>query len=259
MPDVTSHAPGAFSWPELGTTDQHASAAFYAALFGWTINDQPMGPGETYTMSEMRGRPVAAAYTLRAEEKQSGAPPHWNNYVTVASADDAAAKAKELGATLIEEPFDVMGAGRMALLADPAGATLCVWEARDAIGAGRVNEPGALTWNELHTTDLDGASAFYGALFSWTTEPMPTGDGPPYHVISNSGRSNGGITATQPGEPPNWVPYFAVSSVDDALSEANEGGGATLAGPIPMPQGRIAVLRDPQGAVFALWEGTLDG
>ena len=87
MADVTSHKPGTFSWPELGTTDQKAGAAFYAALFGWTIKDQPMGPGETYTMFEMRGKPVAAAYTMRAEEKQSGAPPHWNNYVTVTSAE----------------------------------------------------------------------------------------------------------------------------------------------------------------------------
>jgi len=254
MPERDSYEPGTPSWVDLSTPDPDAAKRFYGALFGWEFEDNDIPGGGTYTMCKVDGEYVAAI-----PSSTDIAPPHWNNYVTVASADDAAAKAKELGATLIEEPFDVMGAGRMALLADPAGATLCVWEARDAIGAGRVNEPGALTWNELHTTDLDGASAFYGALFSWTTEPMPTGDGPPYHVISNSGRSNGGITATQPGEPPNWVPYFAVSSVDDALSEANEGGGATLAGPIPMPQGRIAVLRDPQGAVFALWEGTLDG
>ena len=249
----TEHAPGTFSWVDLTTSDADGAKRFYASLFGWEFEDNDIPGGGSYAMCKVDGEYVAAI-----PSSTDIAPPHWNNYVTVASADDAAAKAKELGATLIEEPFDVMQAGRMALLADPAGATLCVWEARDAIGAGRVNEPGALTWNELHTTDLDGASAFYGALFGWTTEAMPTGDGPPYLVISNSGRSNGGITATQPGEPPNWVPYFAVSSVDDALSEANEGGGATLAGPIPMPQGRIAVLRDPQGAVFALWEGTLD-
>jgi predicted enzyme related to lactoylglutathione lyase len=98
VPEVSNHAPGTFSWPELATTDQKAGAAFYRTLFGWDINEQPIGPAETYTMFQLRGKPVAAAYTMRPEEKQTGAPPHWNNYVTVASADESVQKAQSRGA-----------------------------------------------------------------------------------------------------------------------------------------------------------------
>ena len=249
----TEHTPGTFSWADLTTSDADAAKRFYGSLFDWDFEDNDIPGGGTYTMCKVGGE-----YVCAIPSSTDMAPPRWNNYVTVASADDAAAKAKELGATLIEEPFDVMDAGRMALLQDPAGATLCVWQAGSTIGAGRVNEPGCLTWNELHTPDVDAATSFYGGLFGWTTAAMDTGGGPPYYVIRNGERSNGGITSTQPGEPPGWVPYFAVESLDGALAAAGEGGGAVLAGPIPMPAGRIAVLRDPQGAAFALWEGQLD-
>ena len=122
MADVNSHAPGTFSWPELATTDQKAGVAFYRALFGWELNEQPMGPTEVYSMFQMRGRPVAAAYTMRPEEKQMGAPPHWNSYVTVANVDESTKKAQALGAKVFAQPFDVMDAGRIAVLQDPTGA-----------------------------------------------------------------------------------------------------------------------------------------
>src|SRR5881394_2429618 len=183
----TEYDPGTFSWVDLTTSDASAAKAFYGVLLGWEFEDDDIPGGGTYTMCRVDGDYVAAIPSSTDQ-----APPRWNNYVTVASADDAAARAKELGATVIEEPFDVMAAGRMALLTDPTGATLCVWEPREAIGAGRVNEPGALTWNELHTPDVDAAAVFYGDLFGWTTEALDTGGGPPYSVIRNGERSNGG-------------------------------------------------------------------
>ncbi|HEY3189993.1 MAG TPA: VOC family protein [Solirubrobacteraceae bacterium] len=249
----TEHAPGTFSWVDLTTSDAAAAKDFYGRLFGWDFEDNEIPGGGTYTMCKVNGD-----YVCAIPSSTDQAPPHWNSYVTVASADESAAKAKELGANLIEEPFDVMEAGRMALLQDPTGAALCVWEPRQAIGAGRVNEPGCLTWNELQTPDVDAAGSFYRELFAWTTQAMDTGEGPAYHVIRNGERSNGGITQAQPGQPASWIPYFAVDGLDGAISATTDGGGEILAGPIPMPQGKIAVLRDPQGAVFALWEGELD-
>src|SRR5688572_10688058 len=98
MATVTQHAPGTFCWPELATLDQNGAKSFYTSLFGWSFRDQDMGNNEVYTIFTINSADVGALYTMREEEKKM-APPHWNSYVAVESADQAAAKAKELGAT----------------------------------------------------------------------------------------------------------------------------------------------------------------
>jgi predicted enzyme related to lactoylglutathione lyase len=120
--EFSSHAPGTFSWVELATTDQKAGIAFYRALFGWDVNEQPIGPTEVYSMFLLRGKEVAAASTMRPEERQSGVPSHWNLYVTVAHVDESVKRAEGLGAKVFAAPFDVMDVGRMAVLQDPTGA-----------------------------------------------------------------------------------------------------------------------------------------
>lgn len=126
MAEVLSHAPGAFSWIELGTTDQNAAKEFYGNLFGWTFVDQPMGPGEVYTTFRLRGRDAGAAYTLDPR-RHPGVPPHWMPYVATADADATARRAGELGGKVVAGAFDVMELGRMAALADPAGATFAIY------------------------------------------------------------------------------------------------------------------------------------
>ncbi len=157
MAEFTSHQPGTFTWPELATTDQNAGVAFYRALFGWDLNEQSMGPDGTYSMFLLRGKEVAAACSLRPDERQAGIPAHWNMYVTVDSADEAAAKAKQLGGKVLAPAFDVMNVGRMAVLQDPSGAVFEVWEPKLHIGAKILNEPGALCWSELTTRDAKAA------------------------------------------------------------------------------------------------------
>jgi predicted enzyme related to lactoylglutathione lyase len=244
MGERTSYAPGTFSWAELATSDADGARAFYTGLFGWEYDDYEAGNG-IYTMAKRDGHSVAALFA-------SEQPPHWNCYVTVASADDAAARAAEVGGTVVAEPFDVMEVGRMAVIADPAGAGLCLWEARTSIGATLVNTPGALTWNDLVTPDAEAASEFYGALFGWTTAEVPTAHG--YRIIKNGERANGGMMPHAEG-PPSWMPYFGHEDVDRAIAEVGRLGGRVLNGPVRMPQGSIAVMGDPQGAVFAVWTG----
>src|SRR4051812_49239985 len=176
MGERTSYAPGTFSWAELATSDAEAAKTFYTALFGWDYDDQPIGDGPVYSMAQRDGKSVAALF-------DSEQPPHWNCYVTVESADAAAARAGELGANVMAPPFDVFTAGRMTVISDPTGAVLSLWEPRDSIGAYRVNEPGALTWNDLLTPDPAASAQFYGDLLGWTTEEIPNADG--YRVISN--------------------------------------------------------------------------
>jgi len=257
--DVASHAPGAFSWPELSTTDQKAGCAFYTALFGWDLREQPMGPGDVYSMFQMRGKPVAAAYTMRDDERQMGVPPHWNSYVTVANVDDSAKKAQSLGGKVVAPPFDVMDAGRMAVLQDPTGAIFQIWQAKKSIGAMILNEPGALCWTELTTTDTKAAEAFYTSLLGWKAKHGAPGAPMEYTEFSVGGTPSIGMMPKPEGMPAHipsyWMPYFQVASADASAAKAQQLGGKLMVPPQDIPNtGRFAIVTDPQGAMFAVFE-----
>ena len=160
MGERTSHAPGTISWTDLETTDQDGAKAFYGGLFGWEYEDMPVGEGASYSMAKLNGRSTAAMSGQRAEDAARGVPPHWNLYVTVEDVDDAAGAVADAGGQVFAEPFDVFDAGRMAVIADPSGAALCLWQPGTNIGAEIVNEPGALTWADNATTDPAAAQAF---------------------------------------------------------------------------------------------------
>jgi predicted enzyme related to lactoylglutathione lyase len=264
MGERTSYAPGTFCWVELTTTDQQAAKAFYSSLLGWTANDLPVGDGGyIYSMMQRDGLAVAAIATQPDQQREAGVPPVWNNYVSVADADATAARAGELGATVHAPPFDVMEVGRMAVIQDPQGAFFELWQPRSHIGASLVNAPGALVWNELNSPDIDASKAFYGSLFGWDIAPFDggadTGNGQPYYAIKNGAANAGGIRASeQPGPPPFWLAYFGVEDLDASLSQVSELGGTVHAGPIDIQIAKIAVVADPQGAVFALYAGALE-
>ena len=149
MPIVAAHEPGTFCWPELYTTDQVGSKIFYVRLFGWELRDIPMGPHAVYTIFTLGGHDAAACYGTLPDMAQQGVRPHWIPYVWVASSDETAVRAKAAGGKVVKEPFDVPGVGRMAVLQDPTGATICAWETRGHHGIGVYQEPGALQWTEL--------------------------------------------------------------------------------------------------------------
>jgi predicted enzyme related to lactoylglutathione lyase len=257
MAERTQHAPGTFSWVDLATTDPDAAKSFYGSLFGWEAVDTPVPGDGTYSIQRLGGKDVAAIAAQPEAQREAGVPPVWQSYVTVESADAAAQRAGELGGTVHAPPFDVMEAGRMAVIQDPQGAFFMVWEPRQHVGANLVNAPGALCWNELASSDLDASPSFYKELFGWEVEPF---EGGPmrYMTIKNGSSNNGGMRETQPQEPPNWLVYFAVDDVDSAMARVGELGGATIAGPIDMAMGKIGIVRDPQGAVFALYAGRLE-
>ena len=199
-------------------------------------------------MAQRDGHSVAALF---GDDSQW---PHWNCYVTVASADETAKTAGDNGGTVMAEPFDVMEVGRMAVIADPTGAALCLWEPRASIGATLVNTPGSMTWNDLVTPNAEAAIDFYGKLFGWTFEEMPESGG--YRVIHNGERSNGGILPLE-GEAA-WLPYFGHDDTERLAGEIGDLGGRLRNGPVHVPAGTFAVLVDPQGAVFAVLTGEYD-
>ena len=248
--------PGTFCWVELSTSDQAAAKEFYASLFGWQADDRPVGEGSYYSMQLLGGRQVAAIAGQPQAQRDAGVPPLWNSYVWVQDADEPAARAAALGAVVHAPPFDVMQAGRMAVIQDPQGAFFMLWQPGEHRGAQLVNAPGALVWNELATSDMGAARDFYSALFGWRLEEAP---GPmPYLVIKNGEANNGGIRPLQGPEPPNWSVYFGTDDLDGALARVEELGGGKIAGPMDIQMARIAVVRDPQGAVFVLYDGELE-
>jgi uncharacterized protein len=264
MGERTSHEHGVFSWIDLAVPDADAAKSWYSDLFGWDFEDLPIDTGGVYSMARIGGRSVAAI-----SQAQEGQPPAWNSYVTVDDADAAAAKAGELGGNAMMPPFDVMEAGRMAVLQDPTGAVFAVWQPGTSIGAELVNDPGALSLNQLNTGDPEAAERFYSALFGWRfgalteAELAEAGAGADqqYWGIHNGEQLNGGmmpLSQAGPGAPPAWLAYFTIADLDAAVGRITELGGQVLLPPTAIQSGRIAVAQDPQGAVFALFEGEVD-
>lgn len=256
----SSYAPGTFCWVDLSTSHATAAAAFYGALFGWQTEDVPAGESVTYNaMLHLDGAPVAALYGLTDEQQAQGVRPHWLSYVSVEDVDASAQRVAQLGGTVCAGPFDVMDAGRMAVLIDPAGALLALWQAGAHHGAARVNDPGCLTSNTLVIPEPASVVDFYGDLFGWSIEEAPGSHSS--WTITNDGAMNGGIMQSQAGgAAPHWAVFFTVTDTDAdaALVRVGKLGGHPLMPPIDVPSGRFAVAADPQGATFCLWEGSGD-
>jgi hypothetical protein len=246
----TAHPPGVFCWPELATTDADAAARFYAAVFDWSVTT--LEGGHPYSIFEIEGESVSAAYSL--PERETDQSPRWNSYVSVESADTSAELAATLGGQLIAEPMDVGSLGRLAAILDPTGAAVYLWEARGAVGAQRLNQPGCLCWTELIASDLDAAERFYTRLFGWTAHRHRFSE---YVEFLRGEELAAGMLRTPPGRGragSHWLPYFAVNDVDVAVQVARRHFGSILGRPMDIPLvGRSAVLRDPQGATFGVF------
>jgi len=243
MPVIDKYEPGMFCWIELATNDAAAAKSFYTSVFGWKINDIPIPDGSVYTMLQVDGHDLGALY----ENKEH--PPAWNSYVNVTSADESAQRAQENGGTVVAQAFDVMDVGRMAVIADPAGASLCLWQAGRHIGATIRGDFNTLCWNELMTPDIEGAREFYKTLFGWSLKVSPE-----YTEIDLDGKGIGGmmhITPEMQGMPRAWTPYICVSDADACVEKIKSSGGKVYMGPHEIPNvGRFAVCADPQGAMF---------
>ncbi len=249
MPTIDEYAPGTPSWVDFGSTDLPASIRFYTQLFGWTAEDQGDESGN-YTMFVKDGRMIAGGMKTMAE----GQPSAWMTYVSVEDADATTQRIRDAGGAIFVEPMDVLTVGRMVVAADTAGAAFGLWQPKDHRGAGLVNEPGALIWNELNTRDVDASLAFYPSVFDW--EPNTHKGEMDYTEWMLGGRSVAGMMAMPaavPADvPSHWLTYFGTADCDGTAEAATKLGATVVMPPTDIEPGRFAVMVDPVGAVFGV-------
>jgi predicted enzyme related to lactoylglutathione lyase len=257
MEGVMQPKTGSFCWLELATTDAGAAKKFYSNLFGWTSTDQQMGPDVTYTIFRLGANDVAGAYRLMKDQLEAHVPPHWMLYIKIDSADASAAKAVRLGAQQIVPPSDIPNIGRFAVLQDPTGAHISIFQAGQGHGMDSFGDVGALCWADLNSNDPEKSARFYSDWLGWTYD---TGEDGYRHIINGTDRGNmiGGIPPRMhapPGTPSNWMPYLNVTDCKATTAKAVQLGASAIMPAELMPDvGTIAVLKDPQGAVFALYQ-----
>ena len=277
MLERDTYPAGVPCWVDTSQPDPEAAVAFYGDLLGWEFDDRtPTGTSQRYLVAQLRGRDVAGI-----EAQPEGMPPNpaWNTYVAVESAEAATTAVKGAGGSVLMEPFDIPGAGRMGVYGDPSGAVLCVWQAREFNGAHLVNEPGTWNFSGLSTSDPEGANAFYGAVFGWEASSLgPDAGGGGFWRMPGYGdfleerdpgtRERMAAVGAPDGfedavawlvpmsdqssadTPPHWSVTFSVDDADAIADRAAKLGGKVLAPPVDAPWVRTTVLSDPQGAVF---------
>ncbi|MFZ4585773.1 MAG: VOC family protein [Acidimicrobiia bacterium] len=255
MPECTNHPAGTPSWMDLATTDLDGAKSFYATVFGWEFDAVYSGDELVYTNARTNGALVAGLMQIAPDTPMQSC---WRCYIAVDDADKTTRRAVELGATVLLEPMDVMDAGRTAVIADPTGAVIALWQAHEHLGFGVTNEPGAFCWADCMTTDTERAIDFYCALFGW--EAHTRSGGPmPYTEFSCDGVAVAGLMTLPPdalanGVAPYWGVYVAVADAEAALTTATNQGATTLWGPMGIAVGQMAGIMDPQGAVIAFIE-----
>jgi uncharacterized protein len=260
MPRIDAHAPGTFCWFELATTDQAAAKQFYTQLFGWDVEDFPIGPSEQYSIFRLGGRDTGAAYTMRAQEHDAGVPPFWMVYVAVDNADKMAERVAALGGKVMAPPFDVMDNGRMAVVTDPAGSHFALWQKNTHAGTGVTGEPGTAGWVEISVPDRGKVMKFYRELFGWKIltgkDGKEAGPDDAYPHIMQADATIGGMPGPEergPGTPAHFLIYWSVADIAAAVARAKSLGAQVFVGPMDIGEnGKVAVLADPQGAMFAL-------
>jgi predicted enzyme related to lactoylglutathione lyase len=276
MLDRDGYPPGVPCWIDTSQPDPAAAIEFYGSLFGWEFEERAWRGRAPYFIGRLRGRDVAGVGGRPDDVPPTAA---WTTYVWVADADLTAGKVNDAGGSVLLDPVDVPGAGRMALFADPSGAVYGVWQAGDHRGAQAVNEPGSWNFSELNTADPDGATAFYGSVFGWELSELDVdGDGSGFFRMPGYGeflaRRDPDLYERQEGvgappgfedaviwlvpvesedpdpTPAHWSVTFAVDDADAIADRAGDLGGTVLVPPMDAPWVRMTVIRDPQGAVF---------
>jgi len=251
MPALSPSLPvGTPVWADLTSSDLEASTSFYSAVLGWTRRD--FADFDDYADFQSDGKAVGGL-----APKVGGVSDAWTVYLKVDDIEAAVIAAAAAGGRVLHEPSAVEGMGRWALLEDPSGAEVAIWQAEPFGGFEIVNEPGAPCWFELHTRDFAAAVPFYETVFGWTVTSIGDSDDFRMVVFGEPGSAGAGIldAARIPAdETSRWIVYFATADADTAASRVTAQGGTIFEGPTDTPFGRMSRAADSTGARFCLMQ-----
>jgi predicted enzyme related to lactoylglutathione lyase len=249
--EISSYETGTPCWADVVSRDIERSVEFYETLFGWEGSDAPAAEGGRYVLFRRNGKEAAGAGTAPPGDE---GPPRWNVYLAADDVGAAVGRVREAGGAVTYEAFDIPGAGRMAIAADPTGAVFGLWQGGEMPGARLRGGPGTINWCECQTRDAAAARAFYEQAFGYTVETMEMGAGREYLLLQVDGSPVAGLIEIEPswGDiPPNWSVVFEVEDCDGTVARAEELGGRVLRPARTIEGvGRFAVLADPEGAAF---------
>jgi uncharacterized protein len=246
MPERSSYPDGAPCWADVMSHDAVAAGVFYRGVFGWDLADMGEDFGH-YTIASVGGKTVAAI-----TPPPPGAdymPSVWNVYLKAGDAGSAGAAIVKAGGTVTMPAMEVPGQGTMLMATDPTGAMFGVWQPGGHTGAQLFAENGAIGWAEVHTPDAKAADAFYTDAFPLTGEVMS--DGVDYTVFKSGDDMVAGRVTIE-GESPYWLVYFVVADPDATVGKVRQLGGEVTMEPEDTPYGRMSVVADPAGAMFAV-------
>ena len=240
-------------WVDLGSQDASGSRNFYASLFGWVAEPNPDPQFGGYAVATLDGKDVAGISPAQSPEQ----PTAWSLYLATSDADDLSASIAKHGGSVVAAPFPVGDMGRMAVFQDPVGAFISAWEP-GVMGGFAATGPGSFIWAELDARGLTAALAFYQGVFGWEAKSSPMPDGGSYTELLDGDTSILGaleMPAMVPAQVPSyWLVYFASGDITEDTARAQRLGANVLVPPTDMPDGRFAILSDPQGAAFGLLE-----
>lgn len=243
-----SYHPGKFTWFEHLSSDPAQARRFYEALFGWKVTPMPMGE-HSYDMIQNGDQGIGGL--VKADP---GEPSRWVSYLSVRDVDASYKAALSAGAKSTMEPRDFPPVGRGAAIVDPTGAPVSLWKGAGGDREDRDNTPaGDWVWNELMTSDVDKALAFYERVFGYSHEEMNGLQGKYCVLKSADGKGRAGVMkAPHPDAPPMWMPYVHVERADATAARVASLGGRLIIEPQDVPNiGRICALFDPLGAAVA--------
>ena len=245
---------GRFVWFEYISKDPKKAQAFYGEVFNWKTQNMPAQGGAKgdYTMIAIDGDTIGGYPPF-----MEGMPPHahWISHLQVADANASIAKVKSSGGKVLKDAVKMGDFGTWAVVADPTGAALCLWQPGRAEGTGDFKgKNGTFCWNELMTDNPDKAVAFYKAIGGFTDKAQDMGEHGTYHVLEHDGKPRAGVMKKPMENVPNaWLPYVQVASADQTAEKAKRNGANIIVPGTDIPNvGRFAWFSDPNGAVLGV-------